>query len=341
MDLRSEIIKLAARKNGFTSAEAIKRTSFSKAYVQEIIQRLVDEGLLYKTGSTKNAQYIESTPENISRLGKIARKYQRIAKISGLEEHMALEDVKRKLSFPEGKENIIAIFDYAFTEMLNNAIEHSGSEKVYILVERKTGILTFEIRDYGIGIFNNIKNKFSFETTGDAVMELTKGKLTTAETGHTGEGIFFTSKAADTLVIQSSDKKVIFNNILQDIFIRTIKNFKGTKVKFNIREDSAKELVEIFNEYAGIEYLFDKTKIQINLFSGGKNYISRSQARRALAGADKFNRIVFDFKGIEMIGQGFADEVFRVWKNAHPNVEIKVENANDDVKFMIKRAAGN
>ncbi len=39
-----------------------------------------------------------------------------------------------------------------------------------------------------------------------------------------------------------------------------------------------------------------------------------------------------------MIGQGFADEVFRVWKKAHPKVEIKAENTNDDVKFMIKRA---
>jgi anti-sigma regulatory factor (Ser/Thr protein kinase)/uncharacterized protein (DUF1330 family) len=338
MDLKSGILKLARRKRGFTSREAIKKTSYSRAYVHRIIQQLMDEGLLYKTGSTKNARYIEATKENISNLMQNVLKYERMASIPGLEEHEVLEDVKRKLPLPAEKKNIIEIFDYAFTEMLNNAIEHSSSEKVHIAVERKHGLLTFEIRDYGIGIFNNIRNKLGLETNIDAVAELTKGKLTTAKEGHTGEGIFFTSKASDTLIIQSLIKKLVFNNILHDIFVRTIKNFRGTKVQFNIKEDSSRELVDIFDEYAGIDYSFDKTKIQIKLFSGGKNYISRSEARRVMAGLDKFKIIVLDFKDIETIGQGFADEVFRVWKTTHPGVEIKIENATEDVMLMAQRA---
>jgi anti-sigma regulatory factor (Ser/Thr protein kinase) len=340
MDLKSEILKLARRKKGFTSTDAIKKTSYSKAYVHRIIQRLADEGLLYKTGSTKNARYIEATKENISSLRKNVFKYEKMADIPGLEEHLVLEDVRRKLPLPIDRKNIIEIFAYAFTELLNNAIEHSGSQKVHVVVERNHSMLTFEIRDYGVGIFNNIRNKLGLESYIDAVAALTKGKLTTAKEGHTGEGIFFTSKAADSLIIQSSDKKLIFNNILNDVFVRTIKDFKGTKVRFNIKEDSSRELVNIFNEYAGIDYAFDKTKIQIKLFSGGRNYISRSEARRVMAGIDKFKTIILNFKDIETIGQGFADEVFRVWKIAHPEIEIKIENANDDVMFMINRTVG-
>ena len=69
-----------------------------------------------------------------------------------------------------------------------------------------------------------------------------------------------------------------------------------------------------------------------------RKYISRSEAHRVMTGMEKFKTVILDFNGIQTIGQGFADEVFRVWKSAHPGIEIKAENANDDVMFMIKRA---
>jgi STAS-like domain of unknown function (DUF4325) len=45
----------------------------------------------------------------------------------------------------------------------------------------------------------------------------------------------------------------------------------------------------------------------------------------------------FDFTGIDWIGHGFADEIFRVYQNAHPEIKILVEGANPDVKAMIQR----
>ncbi|MBU1083906.1 MAG: STAS-like domain-containing protein, partial [Candidatus Omnitrophica bacterium] len=70
----------------------------------------------------------------------------------------------------------------------------------------------------------------------------------------------------------------------------------------------------------------------------GANYVSRSQARRVLAGLEKFKTVVLDFKGIEAIGQAFADEIFRVWKSAHTDKEISARNACENVMFMVKRA---
>ena len=71
----------------------------------------------------------------------------------------------------------------------------------------------------------------------------------------------------------------------------------------------------------------------------GDMYISRSQARRIMNGLDKFSTIVLDFKYIKNIGQAFVDEIFRVWRNKYPDKEIIVENADDNVNFMIKRVA--
>lgn len=71
-----------------------------------------------------------------------------------------------------------------------------------------------------------------------------------------------------------------------------------------------------------------------------ENLIARSQAKRLLQRVDRFRRVVLDFTGVALIGQGFADEVFRVFANAHPEVELSAVNAEPDVRAMIARAGG-
>ena len=54
-------------------------------------------------------------------------------------------------------------------------------------------------------------------------------------------------------------------------------------------------------------------------------------------GLEKFKIVVLDFKGIEAVGQAFVDEIFRIFKNENPKIEIKYVNTNEDVSSMIKR----
>jgi hypothetical protein len=68
---------------------------------------------------------------------------------------------------------------------------------------------------------------------------------------------------------------------------------------------------------------------------GDEKLISRSQAKRALARVERFKTVVFDFAGIQMIGQAFADEIFRVWAKAHADVECTVIDASPDLRKMI------
>jgi len=72
----------------------------------------------------------------------------------------------------------------------------------------------------------------------------------------------------------------------------------------------------------------------------GNNYISRSQARRIVSGLDKFKTVILDFANIDTVGQAFADQIFRVWHNQHPEIAIKVMNSNENINIMIKRAQG-
>ena len=272
MDLEALILKFARKKDGFSSKKISKKFGYSIAYVSRILQKLVDSGQLFKTGSTKNSRYFLADSGSIKRAKSKVQIYNRVFsgkeghEVSNIKEHEVLEDARKKLSFDDLPENVNSIFDYAFTEMLNNAIEHSMTGKLLIKVEKKEEIISFEIRDYGTGIFNNIKQKFSLNSDEEAIGDLIKGKLTTAKEGHPGEGIFFTSKCADTLIIQSGAKKIVFNNLLEDIFVRTVQEYKGTKVMFNLSKHSTGNLSEIFKKYSRTDKTFDTTKVAIKLF---------------------------------------------------------------------------
>ncbi|OGQ05876.1 MAG: hypothetical protein A2W61_00230 [Deltaproteobacteria bacterium RIFCSPLOWO2_01_44_7] len=75
----------------------------------------------------------------------------------------------------------------------------------------------------------------------------------------------------------------------------------------------------------------------IQLSESGSEFYARSEARRLLVGLDKFKEVVLDFKGVETVGQAFADEIFRVFRSRYPAIHIKPIHANENVSFMIER----
>ena len=100
---------------------------------------------------------------------------------------------------------------------------------------------------------------------------------------------------------------------------------------------------KIFDEYTSDDFVFNKTKIIVHLAKDylGHDFVSRSLAKRILMNVEKFKIIVLDFENIDNIGQGFADEVFRVFKNKNPDITIVPVNMNEEIEFMINRAMKN
>jgi hypothetical protein len=56
---------------------------------------------------------------------------------------------------------------------------------------------------------------------------------------------------------------------------------------------------------------------------------------------EKFRSVQLDFTGVEEIGQGFADEVFRVWKASHPGIQLEAVSMSAPVAFLVRRAQGS
>ena len=63
--------------------------------------------------------------------------------------------------------------------------------------------------------------------------------------------------------------------------------------------------------------------------------VARSQAKRLYFGFDKFESIILDFEGVDDIGQGFAHELFVVFKRNNPDIELKCINMNESVSKML------
>ena len=75
----------------------------------------------------------------------------------------------------------------------------------------------------------------------------------------------------------------------------------------------------------------------MRLFEAGSAFLSRSEAKRLAAGLDRFRQVTLDFEGVDEVGQGFVDELFRVWARDHPATRLSPIKMNDDVRFMVER----
>jgi anti-sigma regulatory factor (Ser/Thr protein kinase) len=229
-----------------------------------------------------------------------------------------------------------SVFHYAFTEMLNNAIEHSGSREIEVRFEAIPRGLAFEIIDRGLGVFANLRRILRLPSELDALAQLSKGKLTTMPAGHTGEGIFFTSKVADRFTLESGTLRWEVDNGRGDVGVGEASRRRGTRVRFEAAIRVRRKLADVFAAFTD-ELEFAKTRVVIKLFAIGRRFVSRSEARRVALGLDRFREVVFDYTGVEEVGQGFVDELYRVWGAGHPAIKLTSVGANRAVAFMLRR----
>jgi len=316
----AEICRLAAVHFGIT-----------RQAVNKHLSRLTSEGALAESGKTRNRTY---------KLCSLLEWRERYSISPGVaEDRVWTNDVRQVVG--QLSDNALNIWHYGFTEMFNNAIDHSGGAEICLNV-RKTAMGTeMLLQDNGIGIFKKIQAAMNLLDERHAVLELSKGKLTTDPASHTGEGIFFTSRMFDSFDILSGG--VCFTHQLGDDrdWILERQQFQtGTGVWMRLNNHTARTTRKIFDEYSGgDDYGFNKTVVPVKLAQyGDDKLIARSQAKRVLARVELFKTVIFNFEGVDTIGQAFADELFRVFAGKHPEMELLTMKTKSAVRRMIARA---
>jgi STAS-like domain of unknown function (DUF4325) len=313
---------------------AVKTFDITRQAIHKHMQRLVEQGALIVSGSTKNRHYLLHPLLHWETIIALENK--------PTEDGLWRNDIEPRLgTLPD---NVRDIWHYGFTEMMNNAIDHSQGKQVSIIMT-KTAMSTYLVLfDNGVGIFKKIQNALGLEDERHAVLELSKGKLTTDPARHTGEGIFFSSRMFDDFRILSGN--VFFSHPHaedEDWILENQKFQTGTAVFMKLKNNTARSVKKVFDEFTtGDEYGFTKTVVPVKLAQyGDEKLISRSQAKRLMTRVDRFKVVILDFDNVEDVGQAFADEVFRVFAREHPNLEIVPIQANKSVQQMIQRALSN
>lgn len=239
--------------------------------------------------------------------------------------------------------NVKDILHYAATEMINNAVDHSAGTEVSVRFQLNRIRVLLGIRDNGIGIFRKIAAYLKLPDERLALLELAKGKMTTDPKNHTGEGVFFTSRVVDEFDLSAGGLLFTHSSRRSDDMLKELgtRQAAGTGIMLSITRRSRRTLREVFEQFSSgpDDYAFARTIVPIRLARLGNEFlVSRSQAKRVLERVDRFRKVVLDFAEVPEIGQAFADEVFRVFVTAHPDIELSHANANRSVRAMIKRA---
>jgi len=307
-----------------------KTRGISRQAANTLLTRLVASGLLVEGEGQRPKTYVQPV------IAALTREYP----LAGIEEHVVwAQDFRPGFAEFMG-EAALKIWDYGFTEMLNNAIEHSQGTKVVVHAQVKAGGTMCTIADDGEGIFKRITRLCNLADERQAILELAKGKLTTDPERHTGEGVFFSSRAFDIFQISSGGLLFDHKDGEEDFLFERDLSHGGTVVLMGHGNHTERVLTEVFDEYAEPdEYTFSKTVVPVRLARmGAESLVSRSQAQRLLARVDRFKVVLFDFKDVDTVGQAFADEIFRVYANAHPEVELVPVRASTQVQQMVARA---
>lgn len=332
--IRRQIIRDVIHHPSGIAKHIAKIFSITPQAVYSHIKRLENEGWLASTGTGKGKRYF---------LGDI-REYEGFFTFSKDFDENSIWRNYFSFLFEGVPENIVDICHYGFTEMVNNAFDHSGGGTVYISVSRKEESIIIYVIDDGEGIFRRITRLCNLPDERQALLELSKGKLTTDPDNHTGEGIFFTSRVFDRFEIDS--KGLTFSHDDKDKFdfldeSKLPKNKVGTLIYMYIDRDSKRTDQEVFDEYSSgpDEYHFNKTVIPVRLAQyGNEKLVSRSQAKRLLARVEKFHNVIFDFEGVNSVGQAFADEIFRVYAQRYPNIVLLPVHMKEGVSRMVNKA---
>ena len=323
--IRPVIDDLLAEWGSIANRNVVEATGTSRQAVHAQLRSMVDAGDLIVEGSGRGVRYRSVHPRQRFRY-----------RLQDLAEDLVWNDVSIEvLELSDLPDPADRALHTAVVELVNNAISHSNGRYVEVSFRKAHDRLVLEVSDDGDGIFDHLAQANGLPDGMEALRQLTKGKLTTMPAEHTGEGIFLLSRIADFFEIESGGLLWMVDNEIDDVGIAAVHVAPGTKVRFEIDVSTTTSLESVMAESSeGFELA--RRRVVVKLFETGNRFLSRSEAKKLLEGLNRFRNVVVDFKGVEAVGQGFVDEMFRVWTSRHPDIRLHPINMEPPIAFIVE-----
>ncbi|MDC8784600.1 ATP-binding protein [Roseateles koreensis] len=324
-------ITAAAREHSLDLASHIEeRTGASRRAALAALRKLVDANWLSRSGSDRRPVY------GPGQLRQVARSYT----LYGLQEDIPWQrDFAPHFALPP---HVLRMVRHGFTELVNNAADHSGGSSVTVSLRQTPSHVQLLVSDDGCGVFDKICQSFDIADAQHAMLELSKGRLTSQPEQHTGRGLFFSSQLADVFDIHANGT-AFQRRAWESNGWRPGRPMprQGSSIYMAVALDTTRTLDQVMQAWSvdgsGIE--FDQTTIHLSLLAGeGQALDSRAQARRVAARLGTFRRAEISFAGVEDVGHGFTDELFRVFARAHKEVDLVPTHMTPRIAALVKSA---
>jgi hypothetical protein len=318
---------LAADLPSVSAGDVARAAGVTRQAAHYHLSRMVETRELLRKGAGRGTRYVRNAD------------LDRRDPLEGLEEDHVWHEVSGALPAIDGAEpNVRSILTYAFTEMLNNAIDHSQGDEARAMAWTRDPF-AFEVHDDGVGVYRHLRERLGLEDDLAALQQLAKGRETTAPERHTGEGIFFTSRAVDRFELDANGLRWTVDAARRDHAIGDAPVHPGTRVRWEVDPGTRRTLDEVFTPFVDPDSLrFERTVVPLRLFETEGRFISRAEAKRLGRNLERFREAVLDFGGIDEVGQGFVDELFRVWARDHPATDLSPINMSPVVERVVRRA---
>jgi anti-sigma regulatory factor (Ser/Thr protein kinase) len=310
-------------------AHLMQRLQLSRRQVMLLLKRLQAMQWVQSCGTPRAPRFVPGP------LRQVVKRYT----LAGLQEDGPWrQDFAPCFTLPPALQ---AMAQHAFTELLNNAIDHSGGTSVTVSMRQTPLQLQLLVSDDGVGLFRRVAESFDLAEPAVAMLELTKGKLTSDPDRHCGHGLFFTAQLADVFDLHANT--AAFQRRSWDgghWHAQRPATRAGTSIYWAVAMDSSRTLESVLQAHSssGRSYAFERTRVPLSLLAapGARQLASRAEARRVASRLEQFAAVELDFTGIEQLGHGFADELFRVFGRRHSQLALQPAGMTAPVAAMIE-----
>jgi len=126
MVTKKSLLKYLKARQLVSGRELTEAFGVSRQAINKHLKGLIENGKVRKEGATKGTIYsvCDSTDKKDT-----SQRFKRRYTLEGLEEYVVFNECDSSLQLKKSlSQNVFNVVRYAFTEMMNNAIEHSESK---------------------------------------------------------------------------------------------------------------------------------------------------------------------------------------------------------------------
>jgi anti-sigma regulatory factor (Ser/Thr protein kinase) len=326
-DITSWITEAALAHPQALAQHLSERLGVGRASARRLLRTLEQHQWLQREGTPRRPRHVPGL------LRQVVRSYP----LANLQEDLPwARDFAPCFALPP---TVARMAQHVFTELLNNAIDHSDGTRVVVSMRQTPSQIQLLVSDDGRGLFQVIGENFDIGDPMLAMLELAKGKLSSQPERHTGRGLFFSARLADVMDLHANAAAFQQRQWQADQWLPVRSACRaGTSVYVAICLDTERSLDEVMRRHSldGLGYGFDRTVVPLKLLAGAPAVLeSRAQARRVASRLAQFRCIDVDFHGVTDVGHAFADELFRVFGGGHPELRLVPVNMAPGVAALV------